>query len=370
MKPAPSHFDIHYQIAASSNAEAWEKAEKASVEQSVEMPINAVPEQSRLSLPNVVSVTELGKGLWDTVISFPTTLIGDEDDIVQFMNILYGNISLYSDIKVVDVSNQIFDFLFAGPAHGIEGIRKMAGVFDRPLSCTALKPVGLSSDEFASRAAAFAENGIDLIKDDHGLTNQQTARFEDRTRACVYAVQKAAEKTGKQTLYFPNITAAPQVALSRVEMALEMGAHGVLVCPQLTGLSLVSDIRKNFNCPIMAHPSFSGSYISHKRSGISMSLFYGKIWRALGADAVIFPNPGGRFEFTRAQCADLHNTLINTEFPFRTSFPVPAGGIQLDSVQSFRELYGKETVFLIGGSLYEHPGGIDKATQIFQKALL
>lgn len=368
MKPAPSHFDILYQIAASSDAEAREKAEKVSVEQSVEMPVNAVPNQAKTSLPEVTKVTELCEGLWESEVSFPASLIGN-NDIVQFLNILYGNISLYGDIKVTDVSNHIFESLFEGPAHGIEGIRKMAGVNNRPLSCTALKPIGLSPDNLASRAARFAVNGIDIIKDDHGLANQNSASFESRTKACTAAVQKAAEKTGKQTLYFPNITATHKVAAERAEMALEMGAHGVLICPQLTGLSLLSEIRKNFNCPIMAHPSFSGSFVSHKTSGISMSLYYGKIWRALGADAVIFPNPGGRFQFTREQCTDLHNTLTNTEFPFNASFPVPAGGIQLTSVQDFRDLYGDETIFLIGGSLYEHPDGIETATQLFQKAL-
>ena len=100
-----------------------------------------------------------------------------------------------------------------------------------------------------------------------------------------------------------------------------------------------------------------------------MSLYYGKIWRALGADAVIFPNPGGRFNFTRDECSHLHKTLTDQTFPFNTSFPVPAGGIQLDSLMDFKELYGRNTIFLIGGSLYEHPDGIETATTIFQEAL-
>ena len=101
-----------------------------------------------------------------------------------------------------------------------------------------------------------------------------------------------------------------------------------------------------------------------------MSLYYGKIWRALGADAVIFPNPGGRFPFTRDECVHLHSTLTDDTFPFHSSFPVPAGGIQLSSVTDFKELYGNETIFLIGGSLYEHPDGIEKATSIFQNTLI
>ena len=347
MSSSPSRFDIVYQIVAPTQDEAREKAEKASVEQSVEMPLPAVPEQAQSSIPEVMSVKNLENDLWQATVAFPSSLIGD--DIVQFLNILYGNISLYSDIKVTDVSDHLFDTLFDGPAFGVSGIRKMTGVYNRPLSCTALKPIGLSPEELARRASLFARGGIDIIKDDHGLADQPSASFEARVKACTEAIRGSFEKSGKKTLYFPNITGNPAIALDQVEMALENGAHGVLVCPQLTGLSLISDIRNRYNCPVMAHPSFSGSLVTHKSSGISMSLYYGKIWRALGADAVIFPNPGGRFNFTRDECSHLHKTLTDQTFPFNTSFPVPAGGIQLDSLMDFKELYGRNTIFLIGG---------------------
>ena len=363
-----NRFEIEYQIVASTEKEAREKAEKASVEQSVEMPLSSVPSVAHSSVPDVLSVTKLTGSVWKTTVSFSFSIIGD--DIVQFLNVLYGNISLYSDIKVTDISNNILQSLCEGPAFGIDGIRNMIGIGSRPLSCTALKPIGLSAIELASRAALFAKGGIDIIKDDHGLANQSSARFSERTKACADAIRKVTDKTGKQTLYFPNITATALTALERVEMALELGAHGVLICPQLTGLSVISDIRKKYSCPIITHPSFSGSYISHKTCGMSMSLYFGKIWRALGADAVIFPNPGGRFNFTRQECSHLHKTLTDQSFPFNTSFPIPAGGIQLDSVRDFKELYGNNTIFLIGGSLYEHPDGIEIATKIFLETLV
>jgi ribulose-bisphosphate carboxylase large chain len=368
MNRSPSRFDIVYQIVASTENEARDKAEKASVEQSVEMPLHAVPEQAKTSVPKLTSLKAIANNLWQATVSFPYLLIGD--DIIQFLNILYGNISLYSDIKVTDVSNEILDALFSGPAFGVDGIRKLTGVISRPLSCTALKPIGLTPKELAERAELFANGGIDIIKDDHGLTNQPSAIFEARTKACTEAVRRAVDKTGKQTLYFPNVTTHAGTALERVEMALENGAHGILICPQLTGLSVISEIRTRFGCPIMAHPSFSGSLVTHKTSGISMSLYYGKIWRSLGADAVIFPNPGGRFPFSRNECVELHNTLTDKTFPFQPAFPVPAGGIQLSSVEDFKHLYGNETIFLIGGSLYEHPDGIETATRIFQETLI
>jgi ribulose-bisphosphate carboxylase large chain len=61
---------------------------------------------------------------------------------------------------------------FPGPSFGIAGLRDIVGVYDKPLLCTALKPMGKSATELAKIAYYFALGGVDVIKDDHGLSNQ------------------------------------------------------------------------------------------------------------------------------------------------------------------------------------------------------
>lgn len=361
-------FEVVYHLIAQTKEIAASTAERIRVEQSVEMPLSALPTQAECSLPNIQSVKQQTETRWEVTLSFPYNIIGE--DIIQFLNVLYGNISLYNNIKIVDVSSNILQRLFDGPTFGIEGIRKLLHVYNRPLSCTALKPVGLSPSQFAERAYNFSLGGIDIIKDDHGLANQDSADFQQRISACIQAIKKANDKSGSKTLYFPNITAGTEQLKRNFDLAIEKGADGVLISPQLTGLSTLKDLSSQKVCPIMAHPAFSGSFISQPDSGFSLQLYYGKLWRALGADAVIFPNTGGRFPFSYNQCQSLHNTLTSKIKTFKTSFPVPAGGIQLDSIDKWIKEYGLQTIFLIGGSLYTQPGGILDASKTFKSILI
>ena len=50
--------------------------------------------------------------------------------------------------------------------------------------------MGLSATDLAELAYRFALGGIDLIKDDHGLTNQPFCPFEERVRRCAEAVAR------------------------------------------------------------------------------------------------------------------------------------------------------------------------------------
>lgn len=368
MSASDNRFEVVYHLTAQTEEMALSTAERIRVEQSVEMPLSALPEYTESSLPVIQSVTQLSETLWEAILSFPYDIVGE--DVIQFLNVLYGNISLYNGIKVVDVDKHILQRLFDGPAFGIEGVRNRTEIHNRPLSCTALKPVGLSPEQLSERAYHFALGGIDIIKDDHGLANQQSADFQQRVSSCVHAIKKANDKSGTKTLYFPNITAGTEQLKRNFDFAIEMGADGVLMAPQLTGLSALKELSNRKACPVMAHPAFSGSFISNSGSGFSLQFYYGKLWRALGADAVIFPNAGGRFPFSDEECLSLHRILTSKIETLKTSFPVPAGGIQLDSIDQWIKRYGLDTIFLIGGSLYTHPGGILNATKTFKSILI
>lgn len=363
------HFQLTYMITANSRSDATKLAESIRVEQSVEMPIDALPAGASRALGEIVSINPSNEeDFWMVSISYPNFLAGG--DITQLINILYGNISLYPGIKVVNANDHYFNGHFNGPSFGLKGIRELLNRKDqKPLSCTALKPVGLSANELAERARLFARGGIDIIKDDHGVTDQQSASFHDRVSACVQAVRTGEQHSGKKTLYFPNITTSPVKILSRFQEAVELGADGVLICPQLAGLETLHEIAKFNQIPIMAHPSFSGGYIIHKTSGFTPSFYYGKLWRALGADAIIYPNAGGRFTLSVDTCLEMNEQMRIPFCGFNPALPTPAGGIHLNTIPDLLNLYGHEICYLVGGSLYQHPSGIEKATKQFTQLM-
>jgi ribulose-bisphosphate carboxylase large chain len=283
---------------------------------------------------------------------------------------MFGNISIKPTIRITDFDPGSLASLFPGPMFGIDGIRSLTSVYERPLSCTALKPLGSSPDTLAGIAFEAALGGIDIIKDDHGLANQPMARFESRVKHSVSAIKKAEQKTGKKTLYFPNITAQFEDLIQRAELALEYGADGLLISPQLTGLSALAYLaRSSLELPIMAHPAFSGPFTIHPLSGIAPDVYFGKLWRALGADSVIYPNAGGRFSYTLDQCHSINSACRGEFANCRSAFPAPGGGIDRHTVADWKGRYGNDTIFLIGGSLYLHPGGMKKAAAEFQQSL-
>src|SRR6202040_2651422 len=83
---------------------------------------------------------------------------------------------------------------------------------------------------------------------------------------------------------------------------------------------------------------------------IAPAFVLGKLFRLLGADAVIFPNHGGRFGYTPDTCRALAGQACADWDGIRPSLPVPAGGMTLDRVPEMLDFYGPDAMLLIGGS--------------------
>src|SRR2546430_10425051 len=68
--------------------------------------------------------------------------------------------------------------------------RSLTAARGRPLLCTALKPLGRSAPELAQLTYGFARAGIDLIKDDHSLADQdrKSTRLNSSHSQISYAV--------------------------------------------------------------------------------------------------------------------------------------------------------------------------------------
>lgn len=362
------HFTLTYRVQAVSEYDAEQMAHNIRTEQTVEMPLEAVPESAHHSIAELVSIFATDeKSIWEVKLSFPLSVI--DGDVTQLINVLFGNISLLPGIKIVDGDDHLFSGINTGPSFGIDGIRSLLKNKKGAISCTALKPIGLTESELAERAFLFSKAGIDIIKDDHGLTNQSTASFRNRVSACVDAIRRGEQISGKKTLYFPNISSNPIQIEQKFQEAIEIGADGVLLCPQLTGLETLTSLANQQRVPIMAHPAFSGSYVIHENHGFTPEFYYGKLWRALGADCIIYPNAGGRFGYSQDTCLSLNHQMQTGFCNFKSTLPSPAGGINLNSIPSLLKRYGHDIAYLVGGSLYNHTTGIEEATVEFIKLL-
>lgn len=343
-----SAIEVVY-IVKSAPADITSRAEGILLEQAVELPRSVLRDDYVLNhiVGEVRSVEALTTGEFRVTIAHPSETAGN--DPAQLLNVLFGNTSLQPDVLLEDVRlpKELIKTL-GGPRFGIAGIRQAVQVPKGALTSTALKPMGLSTDKLAAICHTFALAGIDIIKDDHGLADHAFSRFEDRVRACVDATKRAAQKTGRQSLYVPNLIGTPSRVLEQLRFAQKAGVGGVMISPMLLGMPLLHEIVRNeLTVPLLAHPSFGGAL------RISPEAMLGRLFRWFGADAVIYPNYGGRFTYSKETCARLAALLRQSDDGLPPVFPVPAGGIKIERLNETIEFYGDDVMLLIGGSLYE-----------------
>ncbi|MDI6782394.1 MAG: RuBisCO large subunit C-terminal-like domain-containing protein [bacterium] len=346
---------VTYQIEASCET-IQEIADDICIEQTVEVVRQLAQDswiqENILGRAEEISLIETthhpsSNNIYKVIISYPDKII--DYQLPQLLSVIYGNISLKSGIRVVGLEFSS-DFLshFSGPGFGVDGIRQLIAVENRPLLATALKPMGKTSQELAGLAYKLALGGIDIIKDDHGLVDHSFCPFKERVQECLSAISKAEGKTGKRVLYFPNITDSYEKMWEHAQWAKDLGVGGFLVSPLIVGLDTMRYLADNLGLPIMAHPALMGTLFS----GISAEIVLGDLMRLAGADMVVYPNYGGRFPFTEEICQKIGHALKKGMGRLKTAFPVPAGGIDVKSIKILKQFYGNDAVFLIGSSLY------------------
>jgi ribulose-bisphosphate carboxylase large chain len=325
-------------------ADAEERAQAIAVEQSVEMPLGAIDDSYVRSniIGRVESVRDLRDGRFEACISLAAETVGA--DAGQLVNMLFGNTSLHEDVVLHDVETSgALAAAFGGPRQGLHELRRRVCADRRALTCSALKPQGLPPKQLAEVASRLAEGGIDYIKDDHGLADQSYSPFAAR----VAAITSALTAAGSRSRYVPSLSGDLDSMRRQIATATDTGIDAVMVAPMIIGLSNFHRlVRDHPGIAFLAHPAMAGLRISP-------AALLGKLFRLLGADAVIFPNYGGRFGYSAETCRRLAASLLEPLPGLKTATPVPAGGMSPARVPELLDFYGPDCMLLIGGALLE-----------------
>lgn len=229
--------------------------------------------------------------------------------------------------------------------------------------------MGLSAEALADQAYRCALGGIDIIKDDHGLANQPFAPFRERVQLCTEAVERANQTAGTHCIYAPNVTGPASDVVEMARFAKGVGAGALVISPGLTGFSPMQQLADDdsLDVPILAHPAFLGSFVTSAENGISHYALFGQMTRLAGADAVIYPNFGGRFSFSREECASIAEGTAAPMPNIKPIFPAPGGGMSFARVPELFEVYGSEVIFLIGAGLHRHGPDLTKSSRYFRQ---
>lgn len=349
-------FTVIYRIRGTEK-EALEVAKNMCVEQTVEFPAQHIecPAIHDRILGHIDRHEDAGDGWQRVDIVYSADTAGE--DFPQLLNVIFGNSSILPDITVERVClSDAMKKTFPGPKFGVQGLRERLGVHGRPLTFTALKPMGLPPEALAEEAYRCALGGIDLIKDDHGLMDQTFASFRQRVEQAAAAVRRANGETGGHTAYIPNVSGSLRHMDDRLALAADCGCGGVMVAPGLMGFDLIGYAAEKTGLPVVCHPAFLGGMLDRGRGGIDCPCLFGQLPRLAGADITVFPNFGGRFSLSREQCAGIRDMAAEDQGPILPILPSPAGGMTFDRVGPMREFYGDDTALLMGGGLFTAPG--------------
>jgi 2,3-diketo-5-methylthiopentyl-1-phosphate enolase len=327
-------------------------------------------EQLKKHKGTVISVEPLEENSGLIKIAYPSANFSA--DLPAILITTFGKLSLDGKIKLIDL--QFSDELkkqFPGPRFGIEGIREKVGVFHRPLVMSIFKGViGRDLAYLCEQLKQQAFGGVDLIKDDEILFENDLTPFEPRIVEGKKVLNDVYEQTGEKTLYAVNVTGKTFELKEKAKRAAELGADVLLFNVFAYGLDVLQALREDdeIALPIMAHPAVSGAFISSKVYGIASPLLLGKLLRMAGADFSLFPSPYGSVALERTEALQIATELTKEE-QWKRTFPVPSAGIHPGIVPLLIQDFGVDSVINAGGGVHGHPDGAIGGGRAFRAAV-
>ncbi len=262
-------------------------------------------------------------------------------------------------IKLLDIEfPESFLAAFQGPAFGVEGLRELLGVYDRPLFFGVIKPnIGLPPEPFAELAHQAWLGGLDIAKDDEMLADTEWSPLRERSRLLGQARRQSERETGVRKIYLANITDEVDRLLELHDIAVENGANALMVNGMTTGLSAVRMLRKHARVPLVGHFDFIAPFSRLPFFGVHTRLFT-RLQRMAGFDALIFPGFGARMKTTDEEVLQDVAECLKPLGHLKTALPVPAGSQWAGSTSDLYQKLGTIDFGIVPGrGVFGHPMG-------------
>jgi len=264
-----------------------------------------------------------------------------------------------SVIKLLDIEfPETFLRHFEGPQFGIEGLRDILGVHDRPLFFGVIKPnIGLAPGPFAELAYQAWLGGLDIAKDDEMLGDVEWSPLSQRADLLGRARLKSERQTGEKKIYLANITDEVDRLIELHDIAVERGANAVMVNAMATGLSAVRMLRKHSRVPLVAHFDFIAPFTHLPFFGVHSKLIT-KLQRLVGFDSIIMPGFGTRMKTLDEEVLENVRECLNPLGHLKPALPVPAGSQWAGSTAALYQKLGTIDFGIVPGrGVFGHPMG-------------
>jgi len=247
---------------------------------------------------------------------------------------------------------------FQGPQFGVQGLRDLLGVYDRPLLLGVIKPnVGLPPEPFAEIGYQAWLGGLDIAKDDEQLGDVSWSSVRERSQRLGKLRKEAEAKTGEKKIYLTNITDEVDKLIELHDIAVANGANAVMVNGMTTGFSAVRMLRKHAKVPIFSHLDFMAAYIQLPWFGVKDQVF-SKIQRMAGYDGLIYAGNDTRMKASKEDVIANAEACLKPMGKLKPMLPIPAGSQWAGSLKELYEMLGTKDFGIVPGrAVFGHPQG-------------
>ncbi len=296
---------------------------------------------------------------YELKLSWPLENLGPS--LPNLMATIAGNLYELKPVRSLRLMDMTLPPAFAqaypGPAFGIAGTRALSGVQQGPLVGTIIKPsVGLSAQATADIVTQLCEAGVDFIKDDELQADGPACPFDERVTLSMAAINRHAERSGKKVMYAFNLTGELDEMKRRHDLVQQLGGTAVMLSLNSVGMAGFNAFRRHAQLPIHAHRNGWG----YLQAGWSYTAWQ-KLWRLAGVDHMHVNGIANKFQedddsvITSARAC---MTPMFTDKPC-TIMPVFSSGQTVrQAAPTWERLQSTDLIFLAGGGLFAHPGGI------------
>jgi ribulose-bisphosphate carboxylase large chain len=315
------------------------------------------------SLPNATAV-KFGKSYRraEVTLSWPMESIGPS--LQNLMATVAGNLfelKQLSGIRLKSISlPSTFVAAHPGPAFGIDGTRRLAGVERLPLIGTIIKPsIGLTPEATAASVKRLVDAGIDFIKDDELQSDGAFCPFEARVDAVMRVINEAADRTGRKPMFAFNLSGDIDEMRRRHDAVLKAGGTCVMASLLWVGLSGFAVLRRHSELPIHGHRNGWGLFYRAPMLGMDYQPFQ-TIWRLAGADHMHVNGLRNKFaEPGESSIASARTILapLDPHHPMRAMPVFSSGQWAGQAVDTYQALGSADVIYACGGGIVGHPQG-------------
>ncbi len=302
-------------------------------------------------------------------LSWPLANIGPS--LPNLMATIAGNLYELRPVKSLRLLDfdlpRAFANAYPGPAFGIAGTRALTGVPQAPLIGTIIKPsVGLSASDTAAMVEQLCAAGIDFIKDDELQADGPACPFDERVRLCMQVIGKHAERSGRKVMYAFNLTGELDEMRRRHDLVMAEGGTAVMLSLNSVGMSGFNAFRRHTQLPVHAHRNGWG-YLQTGWSYVAWQ----KLWRLAGVDHMHVNGIANKFQEDDDSVIASARACLKPLFSHKPCAVMPvfsSGQTVMQAEPTWQRLQSPDLVFLAGGGLFAHPGGIASGVSALRQA--